>query len=130
MSCKAKLNLTVCEGMSFRKTFIWKVGDPLVEVDLTDYSIRMHVRTSIPAVNIILDLSSEADAGIVIADQEEDTGMFSLELSPEMTRGLCPGGKTRELVYDLVMTDDDGTVRPLLYGKFTIEPAVTRQWGA
>ncbi len=127
MSCKAKLDISVCEGATIRKPFIWQMGDPLTGVNLTNYVIRMQVRSDIPSPDVIFDFST-LSGEITIGDQTTDPGLFILNLEPEVTQGLCKGRKeARVFSYDLLLID--GTVfRPLLYGKFILEPAVTRNW--
>jgi hypothetical protein len=127
MSCaRAKINLTACEGATFDQSFVWKTGEEEAEVDLTGYAGTCHIRERINSDEIILTLAN--DIGVVIKDQETDTGGYQLYIAPDDLAGICPNHQKRTLVYDLRLTAPDGTIRLQQYGNFNIEPAVTRPW--
>ena len=125
MACvRARINLTACEGATFDKGFIWKVGDPAVEVDLTDYTGLCHIRDRIEDTTTVFEL--EDGVGVIIDDQVANTGGYKLFISAEDTEGKCSRHRDRNMVYDLKLTAPDGTVRLHQYGNFKLIPAVTR----
>ena len=125
MACpRAKINLTACEGATFEKNFIWKTGDPAVEVDLTGYSGLCHVRDKIEDSTKVFELVD--GTGVVIKDQVTSPGGYKMFISDAVTEGKCTRNKEREMVYDLKLTAPDGTVRLQQYGTFILYPAVTR----
>ena len=127
MACvRAKIDLIACEGATFDKNFVWKSGDPAESVDITDYTGVCHIRDKIDDEEP--DFILEDGVGVVVKNQSTDPGGYKMYMAPDDTEGACIGNKRRSLVYDLRLTAPDGTVRMQQFGKFTIEPAVTRPW--
>lgn len=128
MSCtRANINLTACEGATFEQSFIWKTGTPATEVDLTGYTADCHIRQGIRSDTPLFTLTTE-NSGIVIADQETDTGKYTFNISDSDMQDVCASHNVVQGVYDLMLTSPGGTVRLHQYGTFTINPAVTRPW--
>lgn len=127
MACtRAEIDLTACEGATFSKTFVWKTGSPAEAVDLTGYTGECHIRDKI--TDDVPDFILENAVGVIILDQTETPGGYQMYIAAEDTQGECPGNKRRKMVYDLALTDASGVVRMQQYGKFNLEPAVTRPW--
>ena len=127
MSCaRAKISMEACEGATFEKSFVWKAGDPPVEVDLTGYTGACHVRDSISDETPVFDL--QLDAGFFIKDQGTDPGGYFFRILDSETSNTCPKHKSRRMVYDLRLVSPEGEVKLQQYGDFTIYPAVTRPW--
>ena len=127
MSCvRAKINMEACEGATFEKNFVWKSGDPPVEVDLTGFTGECHIRDKISDEVAIFTL--ETDSGFIIKDQVAEPGGYAFKLLASETSDTCPKHKERNMVYDLRLLSPEGEVRLQQYGDFIIYPAVTRPW--
>lgn len=53
-----KQNLTIEQGATFDKSYLWKAGKPLVPVDMTGYTGRMQIRTVVDSVTVLHELST------------------------------------------------------------------------
>lgn len=113
-----KLNLKIDQGATFYKAVTWKTGQPPQAVDLTDCTARMHVRESLDALLVLLDLSTE-NGRIVLGGP---TGAVALVVDATTTAALTWDSG----VYDLEIIFPDGTVRRLLAGSVSVSPEVTR----
>lgn len=113
----AKLDLTVYQGATFRKSFQWMTGTPAVPVNLTGYDIRMMVRSSV--VDAAYMVSLTLGNGITITDAE--AGKFEVYISPEQTKGF----NKRAAVYDIEFAIGSDVDR-VIEGGITISPEVTR----
>lgn len=124
VSKTAEINLEIYEGSTFRKSFIWKSDS--VAVDLTGYTAKMQVRATIKSSTALLTLTTE-NGGIVIEDQVEKTGMYSINISSILTANITNHIEV-EGIYDLKLISalPDGDVRLQQFGIFTIKPVVTR----
>lgn len=114
----ASINLTIYQGATFVKDFIWKAGDPQVPVDLTGCSARMQARTSFNSEKSYLDLTTE-------------NGGLELGLVPGGIRvKVLPGQSSLidvlALVYDIEIIFPGGQVERPIKGKITIDPEVTK----
>ncbi len=121
-----EIDLVGYEGATFEQDFTWKTGDPPSAVDLTGYSGTCHIRDRIPDETPVFEL--ESGTGVVIKDQDSDTGGYRLYIPNSDTEGKCPNHRERRMVYDLRLTDPDGDVRLHQHGTFILKPAVTRPW--
>ncbi len=89
----AKLDLTVYQGATFRKSFQWLTGVPATPVNLTGYDIRMMIRSSV--VDAACMASLTLGDGITITDAE--AGKFEVYMSPVQTAGFSK----KTAVYDI-----------------------------
>lgn len=122
-SARARVDLTIYEGTTFRQSFQWKTGDPATPVDLTGFTARMHIRESIESETALLELDS--DGGGVVIDNPPTEGKYSVHLAATQTAGLCPDHERVNAVYDILLILDD-VVLLQQYGKAKIYPSVTR----
>jgi hypothetical protein len=111
----AKIDLTIYQGATFRKSLVWK-SDGVV-VDLTGYTARMQIRESIDATDSLLDLTTENDR-IVITEVE---GKVELVISAADTAALSFVSG----VYDLELVSGTEVTR-LCGGKVKLSREVTR----
>lgn len=116
-----RFNLIFEQSATFQHTVNWE--DPSgTPIDLTGYRIRLQVRQSPSAETTLLDFDSDALAeGFSISDLDE-TGSFTIALTPEVTGELDFTGAE----YDLTATSPGGLVYRLHEGKATVSLGVTR----
>lgn len=132
MSCiRANIPITIVEGGTFDKTFLWKTGDPASAVDLTGYTANMQVRAKLKDTESLLDVPFVDDdwvadslTGIYIPLLV--TGTYRIYLKDEDTLGMCALHKDIAGVYDLFLYNalDEAVLQQ--YGVATIIAAVTR----
>ncbi len=114
----AVVNLVIIQGATYRKTFVWKTGDPAVPVDLTGSGALMHIRKKITDEDPPLLIFSTAN-GRILMDAE---GRIELYLTDEETAAIT----WKAGVYDLDIALANGEVRKLLKGSVSVEFEVTR----
>lgn len=133
MGCvAANVNITIYESGTYSKVFQWKTGTPATAVDITGYTAKMDIRTTVPARNEILDITSTTDpwvadgeTGIYLTDPVN--GEFKLYINDADTTGLCdPAHLDISGVYDIFLYSDEGEAVLKVYGTCTIVAAVTR----
>lgn len=112
-----KLDMTLYQGTTFRKTLIWKTGDPAVSVNLSGYTARMQARRKLSDPEILFELTTE-NGGIALTSAE---GKITLYLSDVQTTAL-----EGRAVYDLEVVAPNNDVIRLVEGRITISPEVTR----
>jgi len=115
----ATINLTIYQGSTFTKDYIWKVGEPAIPVNLTGYTAKMQIREKISEATILIELSTE-NGRILIPNPIE--GHFSFLISATDTSMLS----FKNAVYDLELYSPSGVVRRLFGGSVTLSPEVTR----
>lgn len=114
-------NISFEQSATFQHTVNWTdpQGDP---IDLTGFRVRMQVRQTASAAETLLDFDSDDLAeGHSITDLD-DSGSFTLTLTPAVTEALDFVGA----VYDLTVTSPGGIVYRLHEGKATVSAGVTR----
>lgn len=101
----------------------WRVGDPLVAVDLTGYKLRLMIRKKVDDTVVLVNLTTE-NGGIIILDQSvmETRGWFQLYMSPTDTANLT----FQVGVYDLEIIEPGLDVYRIAYGSVTLSKEVTR----
>jgi len=109
-------NIKARQGATFRLALNWKPGGVLA--DLTGYSARMQVRRTAETTTTLLDLQSPA-SGLVL-------GGVGWNVVATATAAAMAAVKAGAAVYDLELTAPDGTVVPVLAGRFDIAAEVTR----
>ena len=117
MATAGKLNLTIVQGATYRKTLTWKDSD-LVLIDLTGYTARMKARDAVGAVAELLDLTTE-NGGITLGGA---LGTIELFISDTATGALT----WSRAVYDLELEDAGGDVTRLVEGTVRVNPEITK----
>lgn len=111
-----KYNITANQGETFNFSFtISTDGTPW---DLTGYTARMQVRTTVEATTKLLDLTS-TDGDITLGGV---AGTVAITVSATDMAALIAGRH----VYDLEVVSAGGTVYRILEGKFSVKAEVTR----
>lgn len=111
-----KVNLTIEQGATYDKSWTWKVGKPLLPVDMTGYTGRMQIRPAIESAIILLDLST--GSGLTLGSD----GVVRIQIDAVTTAAL---NFTTKAYYDLEVSSG-GLVRRLMQGTVTLAPNVTR----
>ncbi|HMN55622.1 MAG TPA: hypothetical protein PKE15_00110 [Ottowia sp.] len=96
----------------------WSAGVPLVPVNLTGCTARMHVRSAINSPDVLLDLNT-SNGRIVLGATD---GTIRFVLNAEETAAL----DWRNGVYDMEVVMATGRVRRLLMGRVRVDPEATR----
>lgn len=110
-----KYNITANQGETFNFSFtISTDGTPW---DLTGYTARMQVRTTVEATDKLLDLTSSS--GITLGGA---AGTVAILVSATNMAALIAGRH----VYDFEVVSGSGTVTRILEGKFAVKAEVTR----
>jgi len=124
---RARVDLTLIEGATYRKRFRWKSGDPAQPVDLTGWTGFMQIRERIEDPEPIITLSTE-NGRFRVLDQTANQGFYEIEIEETEARKLAPDHRQRVAVYDLFLYDDGVTpdARAHQYGNVTIEPVAAR----
>lgn len=121
----ANLDLQIEQGATFSRTLTLKDAQG-VKLDLTGWTFRGQVRTSLAAV------SSLAAFTFAIANQITNPGEVSFSLSDVTTSGLPvtqpsdPSRPETVYIYDIEAVDDSLVVYRLLQGQVYVSPEVTR----
>lgn len=111
----------VATNENWRDSVTLESGDPAGPVDLTGSTFRAHLRQPAEALHTVLVCTTE-NGRLVIADQEEDTGVLAWNVPVEVLQYIEPG----EYAYDVVWTDAEGNIDRFMAGKVTIQRGVTR----
>jgi hypothetical protein len=107
------------QGATFARRFIWKTDTATpVPIDVSSYTARMHLRSSVDAAFTILELTTE-NGRIALGG---DNGYVDLLIEAEDTTLIAPGTYR----YDLELVAADGFVTRLAEGKIKFRPEVTR----
>jgi hypothetical protein len=88
-------------------------------VDVTGFTARMHVRSTLESPAVLVELTTE-NGRITLGDAE---GTVFLELEATAT-ALLP--TKRAPYYDLEIINVEGRVKRLLQGRLQVSPEVTR----
>lgn len=108
----------LCEqGATFNPVLTWKDGAG-VAVNLSGFSARMEVRSSVSAADAIIRLDT-TNGRISLGGS---AGTVSLLISAADSAALSAGA----FVYDLELVSGAGVVTRLLQGRFVVSPEVTR----
>jgi hypothetical protein len=113
----ASYNFTIEQGATFEAEIEWRDGSNAL-VNLTGFSARMQIRTSIAAASFALELTN-ANGRIVLGGA---AGTVQLVLAAADTAALGAGS----YVYDLELVHPSGKVTRLLKGAITVDAEVTR----
>lgn len=116
----ANIDLDIYQGATFDKTYQWQDVNRN-PIDLTGYTARMQVRSSVAADATLLELTTEGtiDKKINLGGTE---GTYQLVLSATNTAALTWGSG----VYDLELVSPTGVVRRIQQGQVRVHRNVTR----
>lgn len=110
-----KYNIKVEQGATFILDFTIKTGS--TPWNLTGYSARMQVRTSVNASTTLLSITNSNYITL-----GGSAGTVAISVPASMTDDLIAGRH----VYDFELVSSGGQVWRVLEGKFTVSPEVTR----
>lgn len=117
MQAPGRYDFTIFQGASFDTTITWKTGTPATAVNLTGYTARLQVRSSVDAATTALELTT-SNGGITLGGA---AGTVALAVTAAATATLSPG----YYVYDLELVNG-ATVTRLIEGRVTVSAEVTR----
>lgn len=109
-----KYNITADQGSTFKLDFT--VTTDGAGWNLSTYSARMQVRTSVGASDTLLSLVSPTNITL------GSSGAVSITVSATTMAGIVAG----RFVYDFEVESAGGEVTRILEGKFTVKAEVTR----
>lgn len=120
----AKSNIKIEKGATFKLTFFWK-DENEVAINLTGYTARMQIRSSVNATGAALLELTTANGGIVITPL---TGKIEITISAHVTKDLAwtSGVYDLELVLPGTPSPDNDYVYRLVQGNVSVIPEVTR----
>lgn len=110
-----KYNIKVEQGATFILDFTIKTGS--TPWNLTSYTARMQVRTSVNASDTLLSLTTSNYITL-----GGSAGTVAISVPASVTDDLIAGRH----VYDFELVSSGGQVWRVLEGKFTVSPEVTR----
>lgn len=117
MSDITKVNLTIPQGATFRYKFAW-VDAKKRAIDLTGFTARMQIRSSVSDPTVLVELTTENN-GLIITPA---TGIVALHMSATQTADL----NWTKGVYDIELIAVNGEVYRLVSGSVTVLQEVTR----
>ena len=113
--------LKIEQGTDFSDLTYWKTGETLetvAPVNLTGWTARMHIRSSIASPTVLKELTTES-GGIVLGGV---LGSIEIVMTNAETSAITwPSG-----LYDLELVSPSGKVRRHYYGSVSVSPEVTR----
>ena len=118
MQDPGRYDFTIYQGATFNRVLTWKVGTPATNVNLTNYTARMQLRTTPAATASVLELTT-ANARIILGGS---SGTITLAISAADTAALA----ANQYAYDLELIAGNGEVTRLLEGFATVDAEVTR----
>ena len=111
-------NMTIEQGSTFKLSLVYKDSNNAA-VDLSGYSARMQIRSTLSASTKLLEVTTaEVDRLWIVPS----AGQLNIKIPHSVTALLSPS----IAVYDLEIESSDGEVIKLLKGKCRIEGEVTR----
>ena len=115
----AKLNLTIEQGATFRKSFTLKDKDTEAAINLTGWTISGKIRKE------LTDAAALVTFTVSISNQVSNTGQFVVELTAAQTAAL-PYDAKNLYYYDIEALKADSDTDRLLQGRVEISPEVTK----
>ena len=117
-------NLTLYQGMDFRRCFFWTLDEPEEPVNLTGYSARLELRKT-PAGAAALTLHSGVGGGITLGPP---AGEIWVDFEHPAVLALIDAASNDPVtyLYDLRLVDPNGEVIFPVYGTATVSPRITR----
>lgn len=113
----ASHDFTIEQGVTTSKSFVWKDSEGTV-IDLTGYSARMQIRSSIDSTTTLLSATNANGQLVITAAQ----GKVTLTLTATETAAL----DFSTGVYDLELVSNAGVVTRLVEGSVTLSKEVTK----
>ena len=111
-------NIVADQGATLSRTITWKDSAKRA-INITGYTARMHVRTTVDASTTLLELTTE-NTRLVLGGA---AGTVTISVPASVTANLTPGIH----VYDLeLVAPVSGVVNRLIQGNFVVRPEVTR----
>lgn len=115
-------DLAVKAGTTYNKPWEF-LNEDETPMDLTGWTARMQLRTSMTAEDVALELTTE-NGGIVI---DEGNSTLTILILDDQTSALAIDNAKTKYVYDLeIIYPSTSYVDCPLYGKVTVSPEVTR----
>ena len=116
-----KQNLVIDQGADFAQPFVYCTSiNPLVPIDITNYTAELMFRPSKDSATILLTLTQDAtSAGQIVLGGA--TGMVTIIINNSTTTSLTGAG-----VYDLKLFSLAGVETRFIEGSYTINSGVTR----
>ncbi|MFZ5548086.1 MAG: hypothetical protein ACOZJX_05275 [Pseudomonadota bacterium] len=112
MATLTRARLYIEQGCTWQQRLIYKAGDPLTPVDMTGWTARLHVRTTVESPELLLELTTE-NGGITLGGT---TGEISIDLSAADTAAITwPTG-----LFDLELVSAGGIVKRVLRGTIAV----------
>lgn len=113
--CTGMADLCLPQGSTWDIAFIYKIDD--VAVDLSAYSARMMLRSTVTAANPTVSLSTTNGTMSVTS-----AGAITLNYPAISSSAITAGN----YLYDLELESPSGNVRRLLQGRAIVSPEITR----
>ncbi len=111
-------NIVADQGATLSRTITWKDSAKRA-INITGYTARMHVRTTVDADTTLLELTTEND----YLSLGGTTGVVTMDVPASVMANVTPGIH----VYDLeLIAPVSGVVNRLIQGNFVVRPEVTR----
>lgn len=110
-------NIVADQGATLSRVITWR-DSARNPYNLTGYTARMHVRSTVESASTIIELTT-TNGRITLGGA---TGQITLTVSAADMVSLTPG----KHVYDLEIVSPSGTVSRLVQGNFAIRAEVTR----
>lgn len=115
-------DLTIKAGTTYDKPWEF-LNEDETPMDLTGWTARMQLRSSMTADEVALELTTE-NGGIVI---DEENSTLTILILDDQTSALAIDNAKTKYVYDLeIVYPTTNYVDCPLYGKVTVSPEVTR----
>ena len=121
MSCCSSAgiyNITCNQGATFSRSLFW-TDRAKTPINITGYTARMHVRSTVTSANTITTLTTENGR---ISLPNPTTGEVKLTISATDTAAITAG----KYVYDLELVSPANVVTRLVEGNFVVKAEVTR----
>lgn len=110
-------NITCQQGATLKRSITWRNPNK-TPINVTGYTARMHVRSTVDASTTVLELTTE-NSRITLGGV---LGTITLRVEAPITTNLTPA----IYVYDLELVSGGGEVDRILEGNFVVKAEVTR----
>lgn len=111
-------NMTIEQGSTFKLSLVYKNHLNAI-VDLTGYSARMQIRSTLSASTKLFEVTTDTPEQLWIVPS---AGQINIKIPHTSTSALAPS----IAVYDLEIESSEGEVIKLIKGRCRIEGEVTR----
>lgn len=126
MMAKTPTKLSIDQGTTYSNLIVWTDSTGAAK-NLYSYSAKMELRASYASNTVVTTLST-ANGEITTSENGEITLFLDADRTAALPVDYTQTAKPpkTEYVYDLELTDPDGTVTRLLYGTVVVTGEVTR----